>query len=111
MSRKCLISKIMHFGSTIIWRSDKLKSCISADIRRLKLKELYLAKNKSWSLLQEENSRKRVRKPDDPLHDDQDFVELIRLIKESCAYSKVCQDKIQTTSLQVRVQRTLVKNG
>ena len=65
----------------------------------LTLKQLYLAKNKSWCLLQEENSRERVRKPDDPLYDDQDFIELIRLIKGSNAYSKVCQDKSRTTSL------------
>ena len=53
------------------------------DIRRLTLKQLYLAKNKSWCLLQEETLRERVRKPDDPLYDDRDFMELIRLIKGS----------------------------
>ena len=77
------------------------------DIRRLTLKLLYLAKKKSW---QEENLKETVRKPGDPLHDDQDFMELIRLIKGSSAYSNVCQDKSQTTSLLVRVQRTLVGN-
>ena len=38
-------------------------------------------------------------------------MELIRLIKGSRAHSKVCQDNSQTTSLLVRVQRTLVGNG
>ena len=47
------------------------------DIRRLRLKQLYLAKNKSWCLLQEEHLRERDRKPDDPLYDDHDFMELI----------------------------------
>ena len=62
---------------------DNLKSCSNVDIRRLTLKQLYLARNKSWCLLQEENLRERVRKPDDSLFDDRDFMELIRLIKGS----------------------------
>ena len=62
------------------------KELPNIDIRRLTLKQLYLVKNKSWCLLQEENSRERVRKPDDPLCDDQDFMELIRLTKGSNAY-------------------------
>ena len=37
-------------------------------------------------------------------------MELIRLIKRNSTYSKVCQDKSQTTSLLVRVQITLVGN-
>ena len=41
------------------------------------------------------NSRESVRKRDDPLYDDQDFMELIRLIKGSSTYSKVCQDKVK----------------
>ena len=59
---------------------DNLRSCPNVDIGRLTL-----AKNKSWCLLQEENSRERVRKPGDPLCADQDFMELIQLIKESSA--------------------------
>ena len=47
---------------------DNLQSCPNVDIRRLTLKQLYLLKNKSWCLLQKENSR--VRKQDDPLYDD-----------------------------------------
>ena len=90
--------------------SDNLKSCPNVDIQRLTLKQLYLAKNKSKCLLQEENSRERVRKSDDPVYDDQDFVEPIRLINASSAYAKVCQDKSQTISLLDRVQRTLVRN-
>ena len=90
---------------------DDLKSCPNVDIRRLTLKQLHLAKNKSWCFLKEEHLRERVRKPDDPLYDDQDFMELIRLIKGSSTYSKVCQDKSQTTKLLVRAQRTLVGNG
>ena len=90
---------------------DNLHCCFSVDIRRLSLKQLYLAEDKSWCLLREETSRDRVRKPDDPLHDDQDFMELIRLIKGSSAYANVSQDKSQTTSLLVRVQRTHVGNG
>ena len=90
---------------------DNLKSCSNVDIRRLTLQHLYiLSQNKSWCLLQEENSRERVRKPDDPLYDDRGFMELIRLIKRNSTYSKVCQDKSQTTSLLVRVQITLVGN-
>ena len=53
----------------------------------------------------------RVRTPDDPPYDDQDFMELIRLIKGNSTYSKVCQDKSQATSLLFRVQRTLVGNS
>ena len=64
---------------------DNLKSCDSVHIRRLTLKQLYLAENKSWRPLQEGNSRERVRKPDDPLCDDQEFMELIQLIKGSSA--------------------------
>ena len=87
---------------------DNLKSCPNVAIRRLTLKQFYLGKNKSWCLLQEENLIERDRDPDDYLYDDQDFMELIPLIKERSAYSKVFQDKSQTTSLLVRVQRTLV---
>ena len=47
----------------------------------LTLKQVFLVKNKSWCLFQEESSREKVRKPDDPFYDDQDFMELIRLIK------------------------------
>ena len=65
---------------------DNLKSCPNVDIRSLTLKQIFLAKNKSWCLLQEENSKEGVRKSDDPLYDDQDFMELIQLIKGSGAY-------------------------
>ena len=67
---------------------NNLKSCPNVDIQSLTLKQLYLAKNKSWCLLQKENLRERVRKPDDPLYNDKDFMELIgrRLIKGSSAY-------------------------
>ena len=57
----------VHDNLEKIW--DNLKSCPIVDILRLILKQLYLAKNKSWCLLQEENSKERVRKPDDPLYD------------------------------------------
>ena len=74
---------------------DNLKSCPNVDIRRLTLKQLYLMKNKSMCLLQEENSRERVKKPDDPLYDDQDFMELIRLIKGSSVYSRFLKTNVK----------------
>ena len=50
------------------WGYDNLEKI------RDNLKSCDLAKNKSWCLLQQENSRERVRKPDVPLYDDQEFM-------------------------------------
>ena len=64
----------------------------NAYIQRLTLNQLCLVKKKSW---QEENSREKVRMPNDPLYDDQGFMELIRLIKGSSACSKFVKIKVK----------------
>ena len=65
MSNKLNNASWVYDNLEKIW--DNLKSCTNVDIRHLTLKQLYLAKNKSWCLLQEEISKERVRKSDDPL--------------------------------------------
>ena len=86
-----------------------LRACPSIDIRRLSLQQLYLAKNLSWCLTMEENSKVKREKPRQPLYDEEEFTELLEMVRGSRAYSKVRHDKHLTTGLMLRLQRTLVK--
>ena len=52
------------------------------------MEAVILGEKQIMNFLQEENSGERVRKPDDPVYHDQEFMELIRLIMGSSAYSK-----------------------
>ena len=85
-----------------------LRACPSIDIRCLSLQQLYLAKNLSWCLMIEENSKAKRKKPRQPLYDEEEVAELLEMLRGSRAYSKVCHDKHLTTELMLRLQRTLV---
>ena len=56
---------------------QNLMVCPSIDIRRLSLQQLYLAKNLSWCLMMEENSKAKQKKPRQPLYDNEEFTELL----------------------------------
>ena len=85
-----------------------LRACLSIDIRHLSLQQLYLAKNLSWCLMMEENSKAKRKKPRQPLYDEEEFTELLEMVRRNRAYSKVRHDKHLTTGLMLRLQRTLV---
>ena len=85
-----------------------LMACPNIGIRRLSLKQLYLAKKLSWCLMIEENSKAKRKKPRQPLYDEEEFTELLEMVRESRAYSKECHDKHLATGLMLRLQRTLV---
>ena len=85
-----------------------LRACPSIDIHRLSLQQLYLAKNLSWCLMMEENSKAKQKKPRQPLYDEEEFTELLEMVRGSRAYSKVRHDNHLTTGLMLRLQRILV---
>ena len=87
-----------------------LRACPGIDIRRLSLQQLYLAKNLSWCLMMEDNSKAKRKKPRRPLYDKEEFTELLEMVRGSRAYSKVRHDKHLTTGLMLRLQRALVKS-
>ena len=71
-----------------------LRACPSIEIRRLSLQQLYLAKNRSWCLMMEGNSKAKRKKPRSLLYDEEEL--------------KVRHDKYLTTGLMLRLQRTPV---
>ena len=85
-----------------------LRAWPRVDIHRLLLQQLYLAKNLSWCLLMEENSKAKRKKTRQSLYDEEEFTELLEMVRGSRAYSKVRHDKHLTTGLMLQVQRTLV---
>ena len=86
---------------------ENLKVCPGIEIRLLWLQQLYLPKNLSWCLMMEENSKAKRKNPRQPLYDDEEFTELLEMVKRSRAYSKVRHDKHLTTGLMLRLQRSL----
>ena len=100
----------MPAGFSIILKKSRvtLRACPSIDIRRLSLQQLYLAKNFSLCLMMEENSKAKRKKSRQPLYDEEEFTELLEMVRGSRAYSKVRYDKHLTTGLMLRLQRTLV---
>ena len=85
-----------------------LRACPSIYIHRLSLQQLYLAKNPSWCLMMEENSKAKRKKPRQPLYDEEEFTDLLEMVRGSRAYSKVRHDKHLSAGLMLRLQRTLV---
>ena len=86
-----------------------LRACPSTDMRRLLLQQkLYLAKNLSWCLMMEDNSKTKRKKPRQPLYDEEEFTESLEMVRGSRASSNVRHDKNLTTGLMLRLQRTLV---
>ena len=85
-----------------------LRACPSINICCLSLQQLYLAKNFSWCLMRKENSKAKRKKPRQPLYDEEEFIELLQMVRGSRAYSKVRHDRHLTTVLMLRLQRTLV---
>ena len=81
-----------------------LRACPGIDIRRLSLQQLYLAKNLSWCLMMEENSKAKRKKPRQSLYDDEEFTELLEMVTGSRAYSKVRHYKHLTTGLMLQLQ-------
>ena len=51
---------------------ENLRVCSSIGIRRLSLQQLHLAKNLSWCLMMEKNSKAKGKKPRQPLYDEGD---------------------------------------
>ena len=78
-----------------------LRACPSIDIRRLSLQQLYLAKNLSGCVMMEENSKAKRKKPRQPLYDEEEFTELLEMVRGSRAYSKVRHHKHLTTGLML----------
>ena len=58
--------------------------------------------------MMEENSKATRKKPRQLLYDEQEFTELLEMVRGSRAYSNVCHDKHLTIGLMLRLQRTLV---
>ena len=86
---------------------DNLGVRPSIDIRHLSLQQLYLAKNLSWCLMMEENSKAKRKKPRQPLYDDKEFTELLEMVRGFRADSKVCHDK----HLTYRANTSTAKNN
>ena len=63
-----------------------LRACPSIDICRLSLQHLYLAKNLSLCKMMEENSKAKRKKPRQPLYDEEEFTELLEMLRGSRAY-------------------------
>ena len=55
-----------------------------------------------------ENFKAEREKPRQPLHDDEEFMELLEMVKVSRACSKGWHDKHLTTGLMLRIQTSLV---
>ena len=85
-----------------------LRAYPGIDIHHLSFRKLYLAKNLSWCLMMEENAKAKRKKPRQPLYDEEEFTELLEMVRGSRVYSKVRHDKHLTTRLMLRLQRTLV---
>ena len=60
---------------------ESLRVCPGIDICRLLLQQLYLAKNLSWYLMMEENSKAKRKKPRQPLYDDKELTELLQMVR------------------------------
>ena len=80
-----------------------LKACPRINIHLLSRQQLYLAKNLSWCLMMEENSKAKRKKPRQPLYDEEEFTELLEMVRGIRAYSKVHHDKHITTGLILRL--------
>ena len=93
-----------HFGKI----QGSLRAFPRIDIRHLSLQQPYLAKNLSWCLMMEENSKGKSKKLRQPFYDAEEFTELLQMVRGNKAYSKVCQDKHLTARLMLQLQRTLV---
>ena len=90
---------------------ENVQSCPLLDIRRLSLKDLYLAKNIHWCLARQELARERFRRPADlglQIYRDEDFDDLLELVRNSAAYQAVREDDGEVTRLILRLQRQLL---
>ena len=83
-----------------------LRACASIDTHRLSLEQLYLAKNLSWCLMMEENTKAKQNRSRQPLYDEEKFTELLEMVRGSRAYSKICHDKHLITGLMLQLQKT-----
>ena len=90
---------------------QNVQECPLLDIRRFSLKDLYLAKNSHWFLARQELARERLRRPADlgaHIYRDEDFDDLLGLVRNSAAYQAVREDDGEVTRLVMRLQRQLL---
>ena len=81
--------------------SQDVQSCPLLDIHRLSLKDPYLAKNIHWCFVRQELTRERfTRHADLGFHGyrDEDFDNLLELVRNSAAYQAVHEDDAELTS-------------
>ena len=85
-----------------------LQKCPLLDIRRLSLKELYLAKNMHWCLARQELARERLRRPGElgvHRYRDDDFYNLLELVRSSACYQSVRGDGREVSKVVMRLHR------
>ena len=91
----------------IIHNVEQFK-CIN--LRRLSIRQLYLAKDFHWCLRYAQDQKGRGKKPEDPVYDEDDFQDLTTLIRNSAAYVSLEKDPKLITALLHRLQKNLVQN-
>ena len=93
-----------HFDKIL----ENLRVYAGIDIHRLLPQQLYLAKNLSWCLMMEENSKANRKTSRQAFYDDKELTELLQMVRGFRAYSKLRHNKHFTTGLMLRLQKTLV---
>ena len=80
------------------------------NIRRLSIRQLYLAKDMDWCYRYVQNHKVGGKKPEEPIYDENDFVQLENTIRNSAAYQSLESDPRLITAMMQRLQKYLVKN-
>ena len=89
---------------------DNLSNCQFVDIRSWNVHQLYMAKNSRWCIAQDELNRQSGEKAKNILYEEQDFKDLVKLVKNSPAFQAVQHNSRKATGMIQRLQRCLVKN-
>ena len=111
-----LAGKLVKDINEAAWVYDHLQKIInnlvmfeSINIRRLSMRQLYLAKDVDWCHRYVEDHRVKGSKPDEPVYEEQDFIALENLVRGSAAYQAVQDQPRLVTALLRRLQSNLVK--
>ena len=98
------------------WVYDNLQGIVNnifqfqyINIRRLSMRQLYLARDIHWCLRYVEDHRVRSKKPDNLAYREEDFNDLLTSVRNSAAYKDLDGDKRKITAMMLRLQKELVK--
>ena len=82
----------------------------SINVRRLSMRQLYLAKDLHWCLRYVQDHKVQGSKPQEPIYDEEDFKALEDSIRNSNAYGSLEKNPKLITAMLLRLQKNLVKN-